>query len=91
MGDTAVDRVVEARLCLVADGADSIVAFLFRDVIQQLGNVAGTKHLVHHGKVRSSRVLAEVRREDAVAHVLATQELERPAWPGGTKACTAGG
>ena len=91
MGDTALDRVAEVCLCLVADSDDTVEAFLFRDVIQELGNISGTKHLVHRGKVHRSLVLAEVRRENAVAHALVTQELARPAWPGGTKACTASG
>lgn len=49
--DTAVDRVTKTRLCLITYSDGGIKALVGRGLIKDLGNIAGTEHLVHRGEV----------------------------------------
>jgi hypothetical protein len=72
VGEATVDRVEEACVSLITQGRDSICTLLHGHVVQHLGDVTGTKHFVHYGKVHRSQVLVEVRCKDAIAYALAT-------------------
>jgi hypothetical protein len=72
VGEPTVDGVEEAHVCRIAEGGDSICTLLHGDVVQQLGDVIGTKHFVHRGKVHHSLVLVEVRCKDAITYTPAT-------------------
>jgi hypothetical protein len=72
VGEATVDGVKEARVCLIPEGGDSVCTLLHGDVVQHLGDVTGTKHFVHSGKVHRSLVLVELRCKDAIAYTPAT-------------------
>lgn len=70
MGDAAVDRVADARLRLVCERVDGVLPLHRRKIVEQLGDVAGTKDTVHTSKLRWV-VWREVGREDASLGALA--------------------
>jgi hypothetical protein len=45
---------------------------LIGDTVEHLGDVVGTKHIMHGREVHCSFVLIEVQCKDLVAHTLAT-------------------
>lgn len=64
VSDAAIDGVTDPCCRLVEKSADSVVPELHRDVSKQLGDVAGSKNLVHGGEVVEV-VRGEVGLEDA--------------------------
>lgn len=77
--DATVDRVPHARLRLVGEGLDGIVPLVGEELVEKLGDVAGTEDLVDVGELlRLFRW--EVGGEDAAGHAFSPQELAGCAW-----------
>lgn len=81
VGHTAIDGVSDAGLGFVANCDDGVEAFMGRYSEEELGDVAGSEHLVHRGEVGRAVLGVEVRREDAVTYALSSQELACTTWP----------
>lgn len=79
MSDTAVDRVPEPSLRLVADRNHRIEPLVNRDMRQQLWHITRPENLVHGRKVRRALLGVEVGRKDAPRDALPPEELARPA------------
>ena len=70
VGNTAVDRVSEPSLSLVAYSDHRIESFVDGDMAKQLGNIAGSEHLVHGRKVGCSLLRIKIRCKYASHHTL---------------------
>ena len=76
--DAAVDGVAEARLGLVGEGLDGVIALGGSELVEELADVAGAEDAVDAGEALWV-VRWEVRRENALLRALPTQELARRA------------
>lgn len=85
MGDAAVDRVLESRLCFVGYGDGGLWAIRHGQVHEQLGDVAGTEDFVDGREVGCAVLVVEIRCEDAAVDALPPQELASSA--GRAKSC----
>jgi hypothetical protein len=78
VGHASVDGVAEARVGLVGERVDGILPLRVRELVEELGDVAGAEHPVHVGEL--DRVVGrEVGREHAPPRALAPEELARRA------------
>ena len=75
VGDAAIDGISNPGLSFISDGDDGLTAISHRHMQQQLGHIAGTKHLVNCGKPSRALLRAEIRRKNAVSCTLPPQEL----------------
>jgi hypothetical protein len=78
VGDASVDGVAEARVGLVGERVDGILPLHVRELVEELGDVAGAEHPVHVGEL-GWVVGREVGREHAPPRALAPEELARRA------------
>ena len=70
MGDAAIDGVSEPSLSLVANSDDGVEPFVDGNMAEQLGNVAGSEHLVDRRKVGCALLRIKIRCKYAPHHTL---------------------
>lgn len=78
MSNTTIHGISKPCLSFIANCDHRIKPLIHRNVEEQLGNVTGTKNLVHSGKVRGTLLRIKVRSKDATGHALSPQKLARP-------------
>lgn len=87
MRDTAINRVSEPSKSLVAESDDSVESLLRWKAEEQLGGVAGPKHLVYSRKVSGALIGIEVGCENTHRlHALSPKELASPTRPASSTA-----
>ena len=77
--DAAVNRISEAHVGFVSQGVDGVLALMRVELVEQLRDVAGAKHLVDVRKLLGL-VRWEVRREYALRLALPPEKLTCRTW-----------
>lgn len=70
----AVDGILDTRVGLVSERIDGVLALVHRELVQQLGNIAGAEDLVDIGEF-VGLVRGEVGREHTFRRAFAAQKL----------------
>lgn len=77
VSNTTINGVSHPSECFVGDSSSGITSVVYRQVQQQLGDIARSEHLVNRRKVAWGLVVAEVRSENALARAFSPKELAR--------------
>lgn len=83
---TPIDWIPEPSLSLITYCHNCIESFMDRDLLEEFGDVTGSKDLMDRCKVGGSLLRVKVRGKNATCDTLSPQELAGPAWTCGTDA-----
>lgn len=77
--NATVDGVSDSGLSLIGEGVHGVLSLVRRELVEELGDVAGAEDLVDIGELLGL-LGGEVRGEYAPRHAFPPQELARRAW-----------